>query len=168
MPSAISRRALFGRILGGPAQLRPPWAYPDHVFTESCSHCGACIEACPERILTLGHAGYPIVDFKHGACTFCGACRDACPEHCFESGEVKRPWDLEASVQPSCLESKGIACRMCEAACEHSALRFRPRIGGGSSATIDRESCTGCGSCLAHCPFGAIVIQRPSRPEAQS
>lgn len=154
----LSRRALLGRLRGGPPQLRPPWAVEEELFTDRCTQCEACVEACPEHIIERGHAGYPIVLFERAGCTFCGACRDACPEACFEQGETERAWSQLATVKPICLETKGIACRTCEAACEHSALKFKPKVGGGSDVTVDRRSCTGCGSCVAACPLAAIVV----------
>lgn len=165
MASTVSRRALFDRLRGGPAPVRPPWAHAEEEFTERCIRCDACIEACPEHILTPGRGGYPVVDFKHGGCTFCGACRDACPEDCFEREADRRPWSLQASISDRCVEGKGIACRMCEGACESSALQFRPRVGGGSAVGIRGGVCTGCGSCIARCPLGAIEIQPATRKE---
>lgn len=157
MAIAKSRRALFARFRGGPAQLRPPWSVAEIEFTESCTQCEACIEACVTGVLTTGHAGYPIVDFANAECTFCEACREACEQGCFDL-KARSPWTLKASVSKSCVEIKGVACRVCQDACEASAIRFRPQIGGRSLPEISSGDCTGCGACVATCPVSAISI----------
>ena len=47
-------------------------------FSESCVHCGACIDVCPlECISRDPDTGFVVVD--NAECIGCGACRDACP-----------------------------------------------------------------------------------------
>lgn len=157
MMSRSTRRALFARLRGGPLQLRPPWSKAEDAFTDSCTQCGVCLDACPAQIIVKGHAGYPIVDFSRGGCTFCGACADACQAGAFE-GRTRVPWTLHAAISSACIESKGVACRICGDACDASAIRFRPSLGGRSIACIDPAACTGCGACVVSCPVGAIAI----------
>ncbi|QJT10995.1 4Fe-4S dicluster domain-containing protein [Oceanidesulfovibrio marinus] len=45
---------------------------------ESCSGCGACIAACPDKALAPGPDGAPSLD--HSRCLACGKCIAACPE----------------------------------------------------------------------------------------
>lgn len=168
MAETLSRRALFARFRGGPPQLRPPWTLDESIFSDSCTACGRCIEACPEGILATGHGGLPIITFSRGACTFCAACAEACPEACFARQRDGKPWRLVASVSQACIETKGVTCRMCEASCDADAIRFRPRIGGGSIVIIDAETCTGCGACLPSCPVGALGVGEPRLEEARS
>lgn len=154
-----ARRGLLrGHVRPGPAPLRPPWALRNG-FTDACTRCGACIEACPEGLIVQGDGGYPEIDFKLGECTFCGACADACPEGAFDrAGE---PWDLVASVVGrACLSERGIVCRSCRDACPASAIAFTLRPGGSASPGIDRDACTGCGACLSACPADAVSMTR--------
>lgn len=161
MTAGLSRRALFSRLGGGGTQLRPPWSHADALFTEACSLCGDCLTACPTGLLVKGRGGYPVVDFSKAHCTFCGSCRDACKAGCFTDAAVGGAgiaWPLKASIGATCIESSGVMCRVCENACETAAIRFRPRLGGGSTASIDLAACTGCGQCVATCPAKAISI----------
>jgi len=45
-----------------------------------CLHCGTCVHACPENVLTLTDR----VHVDRRACTLCGACMDACPAGAIE------------------------------------------------------------------------------------
>lgn len=168
MAQATTRRALFARFRGGPPQLRPPWSLPEDRFADACTACGDCIKACPQGILARGHGNLPIVTFDRGACTFCGSCAGSCGQGCFATDLSARPWGLVAVVSPACVEAKGIACRMCEAACDAAAIRFRPRLGGRSDVLIDQASCSGCGACLGHCPVGALSVREPSQEEVRA
>jgi ferredoxin-type protein NapF len=160
MTNMLSRRHLFSRLRGGPAQLRPPWSLAEDLFVEACTQCGGCLSACPTGLVRRGHAGYPIVVFDGAACTFCAACADACKDGCFDR-TASAPWPLKAVIAPACVEAKGVTCRMCGEACEAAAIRFRPKLGGGADATIDAGRCTGCGACVSVCPVGAISITLP-------
>ena len=71
-----------------------------------------------------------------------------------------------ACVSDACIETPGVVCRACEGACDVSAIRFRPRLGGGYNIAIDQASCTGCGDCLARCPVAAIAMV-PRAPDIQ-
>lgn len=158
MAARLTRRELITKLRGGGTQLRPPWSTGDGVFTEHCTSCGACIRACPTGLLVAGRGGYPIADFANAMCTFCGRCADACGEaSCFNESRALPAWRVRAVISPACVETKGIACRMCEDACPHSAISFVPSGGGRSVARVASESCTGCGCCLSACPVSAIA-----------
>jgi anaerobic sulfite reductase subunit C len=77
-PNACSRPQIadFG-IIGA---LRPK------ISGESCTLCGACVEACPEQAIALpeGHSS-PAIEFDR--CLACGQCLQACPTGTLAEGE---------------------------------------------------------------------------------
>lgn len=52
---------------------------------ESCSGCGACIAACPDKALSPGSDGSPQLDMTR--CLACGKCIAACPEEAIAIAE---------------------------------------------------------------------------------
>ncbi len=47
-------------------------------FANLCERCGACVEACPVRALSLGAEG---VEIDRSRCDLCGRCIEACPRN---------------------------------------------------------------------------------------
>lgn len=66
-------------------------------------------------------------------------------------------------VAETCLEERGVSCRLCEDACDEQAIRMRPMLQGRNRVHVDPEACTLCGLCLAVCPVDAILV--PDQPE---
>lgn len=156
-------RAQFvrGDIGGRNKTIRPPWALPEHEFVEQCQRSGACIAACPERILEKGR-GFPQVNFARGGCTFCGACVEACASGVYRKDGQGKPegvaWQLKALVKPACLAFSQVVCRTCGEHCPENAIRFPPVLGGAARPEVNQAQCTGCGACFAPCPSGAIEL----------
>ncbi len=160
-----SRRAfLRGAFLKGRAKesspdLRPPWAVED--FTERCTRCDACLDACPEKVLKRGDGGFPALDLRERGCTFCGACVEAC-----EAGALDTVRGVErryrAVIGPTCLALRSVTCRLCELACDDDAISFLLQRGGVATPLVDSRQCTGCGKCLNTCPSHAISLEERS------
>lgn len=154
--TALDRASLLrGRLTKGPRPLPPPWAVAP--FRELCTRCDACIEACPARVLRLDRRGFPELRFEDAGCSFCGRCVEACPTGALDR-EKGRGRPGVARVANACLAVGGVACRLCEDACEARALRFRPERGGVSRPAVARGQCLGCGSCVSMCPVYAIEV----------
>ncbi|MCC6714734.1 MAG: ferredoxin-type protein NapF [Gammaproteobacteria bacterium] len=149
--------ALHGRTERRPA-MRPPWSVAEESFLAGCTRCGACIEACPERVLRHGDGGYPRVDFDLGGCTFCRKCVDSCPAGVFADPLSSPAWSARATVSAACLTRQGVYCSSCRDSCEAAAIRFPPAHGAVPRPRIDTERCTGCGACVAVCPSTAIAV----------
>lgn len=159
MSARLSRRNMIGGAWVCPTDpIRPPWSLPEAEFTEACTACGDCVEACPRSVLVHGRAGHPAVDFSRGACNFCGACAEVCGEAAFRPRNCA-PWRLVAGFGEDCLSSRRITCRICAEWCDARAIRFRPRLGGRADPRIDEAACTGCGACIAVCPVRATHLE---------
>lgn len=139
--------------------IRPPWSIGNG-FTDACTRCGDCIQACPESVLLRGDGGFPEFDpsLAGAACTFCGACAEACPEGLFDRA-LESAINAEARIsETACLAAAGIHCECCRDSCDAGALRFRPKLGGPPEPVLDADLCTACGACLAVCPNQAIHL----------
>lgn len=159
MTSPVSRaQFLRGDLSGRRSPQRAPWALGETAFVESCQRSGACVAACPEKILEKGRGGFPQINFALGACTFCGKCREACGNGAFDQGAESPPWRVKAVIQMDCLTYSQVVCRICGERCPAAAIRFPPKLGGVAQPLVDVEKCTGCGECFAPCPKNAIRL----------
>lgn len=162
LPPVDTGRRRFLRFGGRDvsAAIRPPWTEAS-TFTDNCTRCGACLAACPEKVLINGDGGFPELapSEQTSSCIFCGACADACQENVFS---LHFEPVIEARVtimREACLADVGIHCECCRDTCDQAALRFRPRLGGPAVPMLDTDRCTACGACLSVCPNDAIVMQ---------
>lgn len=151
-----SRRSLLG---GSAAPMRPPWAVAD--FAVACSRCGECVPACPAGVLGRDPDGTPVFIGGNEGCTFCRACVESCKTGALDPG-LGSPWSVHAVLQDArCLASMGVHCQSCADACEASAIRFRPRLGGPPVPALDDAACTGCSACTTACPADALTLHDP-------
>ncbi len=165
MSGQINRvQFLRGDVTGRHAPIRPPWALDEAAFIETCSRCDDCIKVCETGIISRGRGGFPEVDFKRGECSFCGACVSACGEAALLRGEGAAAWSLQAVIESTCLEYRGVACRVCGEHCDARAIQFRQLVGGRSEPRIDTARCNACGACYGVCPEGAISLRAPVQP----
>lgn len=153
------RNFLRGRISAQAAELRPPWALAEEIFTTTCTRCGNCARACPTGIIRQGDGGYPTIDFSRGECTFCGDCVAACTPQALQRQENTAAWTLRARIGEACVARHQVECRICGEQCGEGAIRFPPRLGGIAEPELDTGRCTGCGACVAPCPVQAITVR---------
>lgn len=153
----LSRRRFFGSRLPRVAPFRPPWSLPERDFVDVCSRCDDCLARCPTGLLKRGNDGFPVADFAAAACTFCAECAAACAAGAIAPAVVQPPWPFTVRIDDACLAHQRVECRVCGEACDLSAIRFVPVVGGVSLPHIDDAACTACGACLLPCPVGAIA-----------
>ncbi|WP_144209566.1 ferredoxin-type protein NapF [Shewanella donghaensis] len=153
-----SRRNLFRRRKSD-AQ-RPPWVKSDIEFTDECTRCNACIDACETKVIIKGDGGFPEISFTNDECTFCQQCATACKEPIFDLTQAE-PWAIKALVNDTCLTYQGVWCQSCKDACDPRAITFKMAVGQIPKPIIDIDACTGCGACVAPCPSASINIIEP-------
>ena len=161
MPETIDRmQFLTGDLQGHRLPIRPPWAIDEAQFTDRCTRCGDCIEACSYDLIREGRGRFPRMDFSLYGCDFCGDCVDACkPDALYrDRQEDTLPWNLKATIQSECLSLNGIVCRACGEACEPRALTLKLELRGVARPLLELGLCTGCGECYAVCPIKSVRI----------
>lgn len=135
----------------------PPWAGTD--FTDQCTRCGNCLDACPEGVLYKGDGGFPQIRFSETGCTLCGECTAVCDAPVFDP--ERQPFAWKPVIEEHCLAENNIHCQSCRDVCAPRAIRFKPALGHVPLPLIDWEACTGCGACVAACPQQAIALETP-------
>jgi ferredoxin-type protein NapF len=101
------------------------------------------------------HAGVPYLDFSSAGCTFCRACVEACPLD-ITIEDNRRPRIIGKLVlnRDSCIAWDDIICMSCSNRCDYKAISTQHH----RRPTVDAQTCTGCGMCVAACPVQALNI----------
>lgn len=140
--------------------VRPPGAIEESSFLAKCTACGLCVSKCPQKVLTLGPAGFgaPRLDFKRGACsTDCALCSSICPTGALRKIDPERKKSFvigKATFNAKkCIPFQGEgACGKCAASCPTAAITLR----ANGTPKLEAEACLGCGKCHNVCPTGAM------------
>ncbi len=157
LASNSKRNFITGRKLDRVPK-RPPWSCEEQEFTDLCSRCGDCIQACPKNIILKSDGGFPEVNFSTQGCDFCELCVDSCT-----SGALNRQqtptFRFSAIINDQCFSMRGIVCRSCGEICESRAITFKAIVGGRTTVALSADSCTGCGECIPICPADSISMK---------
>ena len=142
--------------------VRPPGAITEASFLAKCTACGLCVSKCPQKVISLGPAGFgsPRLDFKKGACSLdCALCSSICPTGALRKIDPERKKSFvrgKANFNAKkCIvfQSEG-ACGRCAKVCPTSAIILR--VNG--TPKLEPEACLGCGKCQHVCPTGAMHV----------
>jgi uncharacterized protein (DUF362 family)/NAD-dependent dihydropyrimidine dehydrogenase PreA subunit len=63
---------------------RPGLSVRPRVIPEKCVACGACRDACPVQVITIGRDGHNYAQIDHQNCIRCYCCHEMCPEDAIE------------------------------------------------------------------------------------
>ncbi|MFA5039664.1 MAG: RnfABCDGE type electron transport complex subunit B [Candidatus Omnitrophota bacterium] len=126
-----------------------------------CLTFGTCVKACPFDAIVMTGQGHPkVIEDK---CTACGICVNVCPKGLYSliPFEISR-----ARLSVACSSRDNgkvvltvcgvgcIACRKCEKACPHGAMKVVDNL-----ALIDYSICSGCLECARVCPTKVIKVR---------
>ncbi len=160
----LSKRRFFSRNQVDDTIVRLPWIAHPLSFSDECTRCGRCLDACETKIITLGDGGFPTIDFHIDECTFCYQCAQSCPEPIFAPHSTQA-WLAKAKLEESCLAKRNVECRSCAESCEVSAITFNLVIGKVAQPNVDIDACNGCGACVSICPTSAIRVSNINNNE---
>jgi len=157
--------------------LRPPGALPEPMFSDACSRCGACVQACPAQCIELDEnvaGGQPYIVARQSPCVICDRldCMNACPTGALKLVDLATDIRMGlAIVDPvRCLrnpatdartpagEDRGSDCRLCVDECPLGKAAIKLASDGGVQV---QPGCVGCGVCERVCPTqpASIVVQ---------
>lgn len=153
----------------------PPGAVSRQNYLDKCTACGACIAACPTKVLIsssneygIRHALTPVMDFDRAFCKFnCTRCTEVCPSGAiaplttFEkhSATIGRARILASNC---ILFENDTPCDDCAKACPKRAISFCSDNDDRRYPRVEISLCIGCGHCQYVCPalpYKAIVIE---------
>lgn len=141
-----------------PAPLRPPGAAPELLMADTCTRCGACVEACPRQAIRPlpelygAWSGTPHIVARQAPCVVCNGllCTTVCP-----SGTLRplgSPLEIgmgTAVVDATrCLPYQGKDCGECHRRCPIEGALVLDQDG----RPIVTAACIGCGLCEYYCP----------------
>lgn len=141
--------------------LRPPGAVQAALFSELCTACGACLEACPVGAILALVDGTPTLEPLTMPCVLCLGvpCSRVCPTGALVP--LWHPREIRLGVaridEATCLAVSGQGCSTCFEVCPfpHQAIGL---WGDPPLPNVSLSLCTGCGICAYRCPARAITV----------
>jgi len=152
----------------------PPGSISLRHFTDHCTACSLCIDACPSDVLQPAFLQYglsgimqPYMDYHTGYCNYdCVRCTEVCPTGAILplAPEPKKTvqMGLAVFVKENCIVyTDETNCGACAEHCPTKAVHMVPYKADLVIPETTDDICIGCGACEHACPtepFKAIYV----------
>lgn len=178
--AVVVARGIQGNKAGDPAReitgIIPPGGVSLEHLKNNCTACQACVEACPNRIITPAFGEYgaanlmlPTIHYKKQFCGFnCNVCSNVCPNGALKPLSVEEKRKVQIGrvefIAKNCIVFKHKTdCGACDEHCPTKAITMKEWHGrpGLYFPTVNPDMCIGCGGCEYVCPESpkAMVIR---------
>jgi len=152
----------------------PPGSLGLKHFTDHCTACSLCIDACPTDVLQpaflqYGLAGImqPTMDYHSGFCNYdCTRCTEVCPTGAILPLNIEDKKRVQMGISHFVKENCVVYtdetnCGACAEHCPTKAVHMIPYKDDLVIPEVTEDICTGCGACEHACPttpFKAIYV----------
>ena len=150
--------------------LVPAGALSAKNFTDHCTACQLCINACPEQVLrpsdSISNLMQPEMRFDRGYCRIeCNKCSQTCPAGAIKPISVEDKSSIQighAVIDHShcVVNTDNVRCIACSRNCPAGAIRLVAKNPEDENSlmipTVNEERCIGCGACEHYCPAKPI------------
>jgi ferredoxin len=160
---------------GSAVPVSPPGSASLEHFTETCTACHLCVDACIANVLQpsvfeygIGGIFQPRMDYRTGYCNYdCTACGEICPSGAILplARDEKKLTQLGVAkfVKDNCVvKTEHTDCGACSEHCPTKAVTMVSFEGKLVIPEVKEEICIGCGACEHACPtkpYKAIYVQ---------
>lgn len=152
--------------------LRPPGAISERHFLKACTHCDACIHACPKDAIrkapkSMGYLimGTPYIDPVKTPCVMCDGlpCISACKDEALLP--VASPADVRMGYaildKEKCQAYGDTFCQQCVIDCPIPGAITQKDM----KPVIHKNVCTGCGVCVRSCKTVNTLLAIKIKPQ---
>lgn len=174
-------RGVQGNRAGDPQReitgIIPPGGVSLEHLKNHCTACQACVEACPNRIISPAFGEYgaanlmlPVIHYKKQFCGFnCNICSNVCPNGALKPLSVEEKRKVQIGrvefIAKNCIVFKHQTdCGACDEHCPTKAITMKEWKGrpGLYFPTVNPDMCIGCGGCEYVCPeMPKAMVVRP-------
>lgn len=173
------RSGVEGNVAGSDRVLQgiiPPGGISLEHLKNNCTACQACVEACPNRIISPAFGEYglsnlmlPVIHYNKQFCGFnCNVCSNVCPNGALLPLSVEQKRKVQIGrvefIAKNCIVFKEKTdCGACDEHCPTKAITMKEWKGkpGLFFPTVNPDMCIGCGGCEYVCPMApkAMVVR---------
>lgn len=155
----------------------PPGGVSLEHLKNHCTTCQACVEACPNRIISPAFGEYgaanlmlPVIHYRKQFCGFnCNICSNVCPNGALQPLSVEEKRKVQIGrvefISDNCIVFKHKTdCGACDEHCPTKAISMKEWEGipGLYYPTVNPDMCIGCGGCEYVCPeMPKAMVIRP-------